>query len=132
MVQDSKIARSAAISSVILATGLSNSRAEPLLDLRADLRAQPEREPAFAEQLMVDRLVGEVNRVARKRDCDVGHQVEAADGRRQRERREDIVRSLEGEHPARPGVAEGPRLLDRIRWARTALSSPSRRESLVA
>ncbi len=89
-------------------------RAEPLLDLRADLRAKPEREPAFAEQLVIDRLVGEMNRVARKRDCDVGHQVEATDGRRQRERREHVVGPLEGEHPARPRFAEGPRLLDRI------------------
>ena len=64
--------------------------------------------------LVVARLVGEVHRVARKRDCDVGHQVEAADRRRQGERREDVVRPLEGEHTGRARVAEGPRLFDRI------------------
>ena len=89
-------------------------RAEPLLDLRADLRAQAERKPALAEQLEVDRLMGEMNRVAGKRNCDVGHQIKTADGRRQRERGEDVVGSLEGENPARARIAVGPRLLDRI------------------
>ena len=63
---------------------------------------------------MIDGLMREVNRVAGERDRDVGHQVQPANRRRQRERRDHVVRSLEGEDPAGPGVAQGSRALDRI------------------
>ena len=77
------------------------------LDLGPDLGAEPEGEPARAEQLVVVGLMGELNRIARERDGDVGHQIQPAGRRRQGQRREHVVRALEGEHPGSPGVTQG-------------------------
>ena len=85
-----------------------------LLDLGADLGAQPQGEPAPGEQLVVVGLVRQLNRVARERDRDVGHQVQAGHPGSQRERREHVVRSLEGEYPGRAGRLEGLGPLDRV------------------
>ncbi len=51
--------------------------AEPLLDLGADLSAEPQGEPAAGQDLMVDGLVRQVNRIARECDRHIGHQVQA-------------------------------------------------------
>ncbi len=85
--------------------------AVPLLDVRLDLRAEPEPEPPARHQLQVPRGVGEVHRRARHRDRHVGHQVGLDDVRRDRERQEHVVRPLEREQPGRPGVHQlpGPR-----------------------
>ena len=56
----------------------------------------------------------EVNRVAGKRDRDVGHQVQALDRGGQGQRREHVVRPLEGEDPAGAGFAQDVRAVDRI------------------
>ena len=58
---------------------------------------------------MVVGLVCQVNRVARECDSHIGHQVQAGHGRRQRQRREHVVRSLEGGDAAGTGVAKLPR-----------------------
>ncbi|SKZ26759.1 Uncharacterised protein [Mycobacteroides abscessus subsp. abscessus] len=83
--------------------------AEPLLDLRAYLRSQAESKSAAGEQLKIVGRVCEVNRVAREGNCDVGQQGQFRHRRRNDERREHIVRTLEGEHPrcARAGEVGG-------------------------
>ncbi len=79
--------------------------AVPVLDVRPDLRAEPQPEPAAAHPLEVVRGVREVHRRARHRDRDVGHQVGLDPRRRGRgERQEHVVRPLEGEQPGRPGI----------------------------
>jgi hypothetical protein len=58
-------------------------RAETLLDLCPHLRAEAERESSFGQQLQVVGLMRKVNRIAREGDCDVCHQVQPTDRRRQ-------------------------------------------------
>ena len=81
-------------------------RAIALLDLGTDLGAQSEGEPPAGQQLVVIGLVGQLDRIARERDCDIGHQIQAAHGRRQGQWREHVVRALEGEHPGCAGLAQ--------------------------
>ena len=90
-------------------------RAEPLLDLRPHLRAKAERETPLRQQLQVIRLMCEMNRIAGKRDRNVGHQVEALDRGGQGQRREHVVRPLEGEDPAGARFAQDMCAFDCIR-----------------
>ncbi len=87
---------------------------ESLFDLRADLGSQAENEPARAQQLMVVGLMGEMNRIARERDSHVGHQIQAGHRCRQRQRREDVVRALEGGDAACARITELPSALSRV------------------
>ena len=98
-------------------TGRVEIGAEALLDLGADLGAQPKGEAALGEDLVIDGLVGQMNRVARERDRHIGHQVQPTDRGRQRQRREHVVRPLEGEDPGGTGVAQRPGPFDGIRRA---------------
>ena len=86
-------------------------RAEPLFDLRANLGAKAQEEPPAAQQLVIVGLVGQVDRIARKRDGHVRHQVQTAYGGRQRQGSEDVVLTLEGGNAAGSGVAQGSRAL---------------------
>ena len=70
---------------------------------------------------MIDRLVCQVNRIARECDRDVGHEVEPADRRCQRQRSEDVVWTFEGEDSAGTGITQRPRPIDRIRSANNAV-----------
>ena len=88
--------------------------AEPLFDLSADLSSQAEDEPSRAQQLMVVGLVRQMNRVAWERDRDIGHQVEAGDRCRQRQRREHIVRPFEGGDAAGAGITQRPRAVSSV------------------
>ncbi len=80
--------------------------AEPLLDLRTNLRAQAQVEPSGTEQLVVVGLMREVNRVARKRNRHIGHQIQATHRGGQGQRREHVVWAFEGGHATGPGVAQ--------------------------
>src|SRR4029453_1259210 len=73
---------------------------EALLDVRADLRAEPENEAPTREELEVVREVGAYHRIAREGDRDRGREPHAARvlGRR-RERQEGVVGALEREQP---------------------------------
>ena len=79
---------------------------------------------------MIDGLVREVNRVAGERDRDVGHQVQPANRRRQRERRDHVVRSLEGEDPLAPASRKA--LARSIASIGPNSAVMKRRESLIA
>lgn len=81
-------------------------RPEPLLDLRADLSAKSEDEPATGKQLVVVGLMRQMYRVAGKRDGHIRHQVQAAHRSGQCERSEYVVRSLEGGYAAGAGIAQ--------------------------
>jgi len=65
-------------------------------------------------QLMVVGLVRQMNRVAWERDRDIGHQVQVGDRCRQRQRREHIVRPLEGGDATGTGIAKLPCALSRV------------------
>ena len=89
-------------------------RAESLLDLRADLSAQAEEESPAAQQLVIIGLVRQVDRIARKRDRHVRHQVQTAHRGGQRQRSEHVVLTLEGGNAAGSRVAQLPRALGGI------------------
>ena len=79
-------------------------RAVPLLDVRPDLRAQPEPEPAAGHQLEVVRRVAPGASgcaASRSRRWSSGRSRRRRRPRRQRQ--EDVVRSLEGEQAGDPG-----------------------------
>ena len=110
-----KIARSAPDQLLHPRDRLVEGGAVALLDLGAHLRAEAQREAPLREQLHVVGLMGELNGVAWERDCHVGHQVQTPDGRRDRQRREHVVRSLEREYPGGTRFAQCVRAFDRIR-----------------
>jgi hypothetical protein len=87
-----EIARRAAISSVMRATG----------------------EPAAAQQLMIIGLMRQVYRVARERNRHIRHETQAAHRGGQGQRGEDVVRSFEGGNAARADIAQLTRTLDGI------------------
>ncbi len=74
---------------------LAPGRAEALLDVRPDLRAEAEAEATLGQQLEVVGGVRQVHRAAGERDGDVGHEVERAHRRGRDEREEEVVRVLE-------------------------------------
>ena len=76
-----------------------------LLDLRANLGAEAEDETALGDLLKVVGLMGQLYRVARERNRDVGHQVQSPERRRECQRGEDVPRTLEGEHSGGPGFS---------------------------
>ena len=63
---------------------------------------------------MVVSLMGQLDGIARERDCHVRHQVQSANGRCQGERREHVVWAFEGEDPGRTRLAQGTGTVDRI------------------
>ena len=83
----------------IRAAGLRPRHREPLLDVRLDLRSEPEVEPALRGELQV---VGEARQRhwrARERDRDRGRELQSlAVLRREEQREERIVWALEREH----------------------------------
>jgi hypothetical protein len=89
-------------------------RAETLFDLRANLSAKAQEESPAAQQLVIVGLVGQVDRITRKRDGHVRHQVQTAHRGRQRQGSEDVVLTLEGGNTAGPGIAQGSRALGGI------------------
>ena len=73
---------------------------EPLLDVRLDLRAEPETEASVRRELQVVRGLRERHRVARERDRDRGRELHPLGvlGREQ-QREERIVLTFEAEDP---------------------------------
>ncbi|BBZ38007.1 hypothetical protein MCNS_10700 [Mycobacterium conspicuum] len=63
---------------------------------------------------MVVGLMRQVYRVARERDCHIGHQTETAHRGGHGQRSEDVVRSLEGGNATGAGVAQLARTLGGI------------------
>jgi hypothetical protein len=87
---------------------------EALLDLRADLSAEAEDESAAAQHLVIDGLMRQVYRVARKCDRHIRHEIQAPHRGGQRQRSEDVVLSFKGGHAARAGIAQLTRALGGI------------------
>lgn len=87
-------------------------RAEPALDVRTDLGAEAEHEPAAGQTLEVPARVGGLHHAPRERDRDPGAEADARRRpRRERQRQERVVVGLGREHAvdAQRLGARGPR-----------------------
>ena len=63
---------------------------------------------------MVVSLMGQLDGIARERDCHVRHQVQSTNGRCQGQRGEHVMWAFEGEDPGRTGLAQSTGTVDRI------------------
>ena len=105
--------------------------AVPLLDVRLDLGAQPEPEPALAVGLQIVGGVGHVDRAARTRDRHVRHQFETGLPRRNHQREENIVRALEGEEAIGTHLDDLPGAGRNLLWGPVDLQMHTHERSVV-